>query len=245
MVDLGSWYPLEPGSRLRIVDVVLQVEGDVGSTEELGGFTLAQTGTLARQLLGDAIETEGEELAFLEVVDGPERGERFPLPDELESRGLGGTDDCIVHLSGGDVADRVATIAHRGNGFALQPTGQTPVRYNGTELEGEIVLTSGDRLAFEGRTLRFHDPLEEQLQELENLGGTDSNGTAAPSQETDEPSAPAEDSKGDSSVPANDAAAREEETGAGWGLVETALLLLTLLFVLLVAVILLVTFEAI
>lgn len=271
MLESGAWIPVEEGLELRIVNVTITAAVERTPADDVDAFTLAHTGTLARELLGDALEENEEELAFFEVVGGPQRGERFFLPDDLEQSAIGSGPNCIVELDGEGIAEEAVAIEYDERGFVISPTGQTVVWHNDSKLSGEAPLSSDDRVAFDQRDLVFHDPLQSQLAELDGLPGMEEVSTelqedadssagdieATPQSELDGGDTASDDLELDgksNEEPNVDQQRSQSQTGpepqggttdTGWGLVETVLLLLTLLFVLLVVLILLVTFGVV
>ena len=249
MAEPRQWYALEAGMGLRVVDLTIEVGLDGQTTPDLDAFTLAQTGTMAREMLSEALEDEDEELAYFELVGGPDRGRRFYLPDDLEESLIGRADDCVVCIPGEEVSEHALSIAYGPNGFTVSPVETTDAWLNGDRLEQPCVLGSGDQLAFDGRDLAFFDPLESHLRQLEHLDGPAGQGTALPDPKDEGPEPSINSGSGPSPQLTSPDEARSEATASegqsSWGLVETALLLVTLVLILLVALILLVTFEVV
>jgi len=246
-----QWYALHEGMVLRVVDLTLEVGLDGQTSPEGEAFTLAQTGTMAREMLSEALEDEEEELAYFELVGGPDRGRRFYLPDDLEESSIGRADDCVVCIPGEEVSEHALSIAYGPNGFTVAPSETTDAWLNGDRLQQPRILGNGDQLAFDGRDLVFFDPLESHLRQLDHLDGPAGQGTAQPDSQqkiSPEPSGGSDSGPSDRSqslTTPDEAASDVEASGeqTSWGLVETALLLVTLVLILLVALILLVTFE--
>jgi len=267
----GEWVVLEDGSKLRVVDVVIECAVET-SDAEVEAFTLAETGTMARKMLGDVLEKDTEDHAYFELVDGPHRDERFRIPDELESGGIGSGANCVVQLPDADLPARAAELSFEAGSFVITPISDARVTVGGSELREERPLRDGDRVSFAGRTTVFRDPLESHLMELEELGDAPaSEGTTPPAsgEHLEEASLdravvsrePTPEGSGDG---ASDGQVRGESKGetperAGdegydepeepispkWGMVETILLVVTIVFLLLAAAVVLVTFEVI
>lgn len=269
-----QWREIEGETRLRIVHILLDVELDASDVDQ---FTLAETGTMARQMLGEALD-ESDDLAFFEIAEGPDAGRRFHLPDDLEHGIVGGAPGCDVRVSGEDVVPRAAVVRFEHQGFQLETTGETTVQKNGHPVEEPTRLADGDRVVFDGCTLTFHDPLESHLLELEGLDDEsrvestdmpepdrtpaerDGTSRSTPSPDSERRPADADAGPGDTAPTAEDRRRerknRVDESGgretasnemdaersSGWGLLEAALLTITLLFLGLVGGILAVTF---
>lgn len=267
-----EWVILEDGSELRIVDVLIECAVE-SRDSEVEAFTLAETGTMARKMLGDALEQDTEDHAYFELVGGPHRGERFRIPDKLESGGIGSGDDCVVTLPDTDLPDRVAELSFENGSFSVAPTSEIRLQLAGRDLDEARPLRDGDRLSFDRHEMVFRDPLESHLMELEDLGDApDSRGTTPPesgerleeasveesvvsdgdaSDESDEEKAVGREGtegEGSDARPGSDEQGSEPSgasDGPTWGIVETILLVVTVLFLCLAAAILLVTFEVV
>lgn len=249
-----EWIRLEDGDVIRIVDVVIEVST---SSEEpfVDAFTLAETGTLARKMLGEALEPREQERASFEVVDGPDRGARFPVPDDLDSGAIGPADDALVPLPVDGSADKLADIAFADGSFDLIPAGDAEILVNGERLRETHTLRDGDEIALSGRVLLFDDPLESHLMELESVEKVGDKNTV-PEEEVDSPAAtPSPPDGGEASLSesespeaealATDGATPGAQSAPNWNWFEAILLVLTLLFVLLAAAIVAVTFGVI
>lgn len=269
-----EWRELEGDTRLRIVDILLDVELEASDVDQ---FTLAETGTMARQMLGEALD-ESDDLAFFEIVKGPDAGRRFHLPDDLERGIVGSAPGCDVRVPGEEVVPRAAVVRFEQQGFLLETTGETSVQKNGAAVEESTPLADGDHIVFDDCTLAFHDPLESHLLELEDLddeSGAEStempgadrtpverDGASRSTRSPDSDQRPAGTDSGPAdTVPTaedrrderktsvddgdgNKMASNEIEAAGSsdWGLLEAALLAVTLLFLGLVGGILAVTF---
>lgn len=154
---------------LEIVDLRIDVElvPDLG-----GGVGLDHTSTLARQMLGEALFSAGDETcdeaAHFEVVRGSEAGQKHFVPDTLDRGLIADAPDAVIRVAG------LATpleIYRDGDGFGLDrpdhTSGENRVTVAGEPLQKERRLTSGDHIVAGDVELRFVDPLEAYLEELD------------------------------------------------------------------------------
>lgn len=162
-------YPITTEGRLEIVDLRIDLE----IVPSLGaGIPLEKTGTMVRQMVGEAFlaaDTASEECAYFEVLSGPHSGQRFDLPDDLNEGILSSDPEATVSLSETSVTLR---IFRDGDGFGIAPIDDPPGRAVTVEqepLDSRRRLASGEVLEVEGTRLRFVDPLESYLAELDGV----------------------------------------------------------------------------
>ncbi|WP_168210915.1 FHA domain-containing protein [Persicimonas caeni] len=163
---------LSGGGRLEILDLRIDVE----FVPALGdAFSLQHTGTMARQLLGDALfatqDTGTDESAYFEVMRGPCAGEKLVVPDTLDHGRLADAADADLHVEGLGCALK---LFRDGDGFGVEPT-ETSANVSpsvaGVPLDGPRRLASGETIVAGDVELRFVDPLEAYLEELDGAGG--------------------------------------------------------------------------
>lgn len=250
----GEQAPLSSGSRLQIVD--LQIGVDV--VPSLGeGFSLDQTSTLARQMVGEALldsSPQESDTTFLELESGQRAGEKIPLPDDLESGRIGPDPAALIYLP---LADGSIEIVRRGDGFAVRKgdaaAPSSTAFVNDAPLDETTELRSGDQITLGEVQLSFVDPLEAFLAELDGAGSTDGKGADEPSDEAARttldsaanPSASTQiRSAGQSDAPAATATGASKESGKrAWGAFELGLLAVSLILTLGVLYLLLSIFD--
>ncbi|MFP4600297.1 MAG: FHA domain-containing protein, partial [Persicimonas sp.] len=167
----GEDRRLSSGAELEIVDLRITVE----LVPTLGhGFSLEKTGTMVRQMVGEALlagtDDQDDERAYFEVLRGVNRGRRKELPDDLDRGLIADQLDADVYVEGLETS---VEIYRDGDGFAVGPADDTPpgrpVTLGDQPLTQGRRLTSGDVLRVGSIELEFVDPLESYLAELEGL----------------------------------------------------------------------------
>ena len=139
--------PVPIGSKLELIIQDLNLVFSP-SSPKVAAFTLALSGSIARQLVSDV--ASGSEPAFIEVISGPATGVRFEMADEMARVGL--------KLLGAEfvITDDAATFLSRdGEGFGIE--------HNGAPLHR---LRNGERFEIDDVTCVFFDPLEAQLSPI-------------------------------------------------------------------------------
>jgi len=151
-----------------IVDVRLEFRV---RQEFMDGFTLAETGTMVRQMVGDALDQQqADDLAFFEIFSGKGAGNRVALPDDIDQGWVGSAKDALLQLEDPAVAAHVFRVLPDGDGFAIDVEDHARVQINGEAATGRCPLRSRDRIATGGTELIFFDPLEAYLDELDGVG---------------------------------------------------------------------------
>jgi pSer/pThr/pTyr-binding forkhead associated (FHA) protein len=115
---------------------------------------------------------DGElEAAYFDVIKGPAKGQRPQLPDDLKSGLISDHEDALICLPGLTVA---LEILRDGDGFGLglaqeaQPKAGL-VTLNDMELTKHRRLNSGDTITVGSTVVRFVDPLEAYLNDLDGV----------------------------------------------------------------------------
>lgn len=267
-------YPLRSGTRLDIVDLSIHID----LVPTLGaGVPLEKTGTIVRQMLGEALlehagSDEDVESAHFSVHGGPDDGARRIVPDDLESGRIADEPGAELSVAGLPV---VLEIFRQGDGFGIRPADPSPpeqVTVAGVPLAGDRPLSSGDEIVAGAVRLRFTDPLEGFLQELDGIvpagaGGEVVDGAESATADGDDAlvadgPAPGEDAEdtglpagatthptgatqaAGSSMPSVEEHTSEnpDSTGPGWGLVEVGVVIFSLALLLGVVYLLLTIF---
>lgn len=271
-IEPGRDYRLSSGARLEIVDLRIDVE----LMPTLGeGIPLDETGTMVRKMVGEALlgataDSEDQQ-AYVEVIRGPAQGRRFELPDNLARGRIGPDPEATISLEAIDVS---LELYRDGDGFGICPADEhaaEQVRVGGKPLKGERHLTTGDVLAWSAVELKFIDPLESYLAELDGLldggqqaadggepvartavdeeadreDGHDTSEGVAPELERPEDSEKAEASSADAPSEPPSADDNSPSSASGLGLLEIATLFICLVMLVGVGYLLAVIFEII
>ncbi len=182
----GADRPIRHRGCLQILDLRIDVEvvPDFG-----GGFSLQHTGTMARQMVGEALlSTTNDpqaESAYFEMVRGPGVGQKLIVPDDLERGRIADDDDARLQVAGMPCP---LEIFREGDGFGIRlaedADDAVAVTVAQTPLGDAHRLHSGDLIAAGGVELRFVDPLESYLNELD---GAAANPTSTAEERPSEP----------------------------------------------------------
>ena len=124
-------------------------------------FTLAESGSLARNLLAAAVaqKSASDDDAFIEILDGSRAGERIRLGITAKTFGASGE----VVTNG---PPQSARIVRDGEGFALECLDGV-VELNGSRCTAATRLRSKARVIVDDVSFVFVDPLESYFDELE------------------------------------------------------------------------------
>jgi pSer/pThr/pTyr-binding forkhead associated (FHA) protein len=165
----GTPYPLRPGDTVRLADVALTFEGEVGATAPPGpGGAVESTTTLARRLVNDLFQAVAGDVARVLVVGGPATGRSLPLvvPDRVYR--VGRAPECDLVLPDDDVSREHAAFERRWQGVFVRDLGsKNGVEIDGSRVTGERRLRDGESARLGASELRVDDPEERYLREME------------------------------------------------------------------------------
>jgi pSer/pThr/pTyr-binding forkhead associated (FHA) protein len=180
----GEQRSLSAGDVIELAEVELSFD-TVRSQDVL---SLEETGTLARQLVGDLLlGGSDDDMARLEV-NGPDTETVTPLEDSLDRAFIGRDDGCLISLERVD-APRLLEVSRVHDGFGIRPvdvTGADDVRLNGSTLTSKTSLSDGDVLTAGPYTITFYDPLESLLDDLEDEAPGSPQDTSPPADASDD-----------------------------------------------------------
>lgn len=162
-IRVGEEVIVSDGMRVDIVDVAIEFKLVVDYLD--GGFTLAESGTLLRKMVGEAAAGDDEELAFLEVLEGPRLGTQTAIPDEVVDHSIGSAADSSFVVE--SLPARAFAIEHQDDGFRAVPSPSCALLIDEEQVEGPTRIRSGCHIRAAGVLFVFIDPLEAFLAELD------------------------------------------------------------------------------
>jgi pSer/pThr/pTyr-binding forkhead associated (FHA) protein len=180
--DLGSTNGTRLGGRRLVPHAPLAIA--IGETLELGGVEVrfvgedagtapipvdAGTDTLARRLVHDLFAAcPPAECARLIVLSGPERGRELALAASARGFKVGRGEGCDLVLSGEDISREHAAFERVTGGIVVRDLGsKNGVEVAGERLTGERSLRDGEIVRVGDTHLRFLDPEERYLRQIQ------------------------------------------------------------------------------
>jgi pSer/pThr/pTyr-binding forkhead associated (FHA) protein len=169
-LPLGVPRPLKVGDVIRVADVSLTFEGEVGAPPPgapAGGPE--STATLARRLVNDLFQSVGgAEVAQVQVTSGPASGQALILAMPDRPYRMGRSPDCDLVLPDDDVSREHAAIERRWQGVFIRDLGsKNGVQIDGQKIRGEKRLKHGDTFVLGTTQMRVDDPEEKYLRDIE------------------------------------------------------------------------------
>jgi pSer/pThr/pTyr-binding forkhead associated (FHA) protein len=161
----GRLKPLRDGDAIDIGGFRL----DVAQRAVAEATSADRTAALARQLVREMLEGEGEEPTppRVSVLNGPEQGEILYIPAPPVRLLVGRGDGCELVLSDGDASREHVELLRDLDGVLVRDLGSK----NGLEVNGrrltERRLRDRDELVVGATALLFEEPAEAQLRALE------------------------------------------------------------------------------
>lgn len=128
-----------------------------------------RTSSLARRMLRELVGSQSDagKPPFLHVIEGPQRGLRRPLDEPPSRLVIGRGADSDLLLSEADVSSAHVEVVRDHDGTVVRDLDQR----GGIEINGKRVrerrLRHGDTLRLGATSMRFEDPAEQALRELE------------------------------------------------------------------------------
>ena len=187
----ADWFAVDGGStngtrlngaRLRAGQRRLLRTGDL---LEVPGFTLAvalteggqvsspeATHEVARRMVREVLQAlggGGDSAPLLRIASGPQAGQELVLAELGRTYVVGRAAGCALRLDDRDVSREHATVRRDYAGVTVVDLGaKNGVLVGGQRLAGPCQLTDGDEVVVGATLLRFTDPAEAYLRELEN-----------------------------------------------------------------------------
>jgi pSer/pThr/pTyr-binding forkhead associated (FHA) protein len=177
-ISAGRRVPLAEGDRIAIADFTVQVS--------IGGkldWRAESSGSIARHMAREVLERlgPGDTLPSLVVLDGPQTGVVLTLGELGRTYVVGRAGKGDLRLDDVDMWRERAALVRDAEGVTIRDLGATPpVLLNGQRLDGARLLHDGDVILLGGTSLRFRDPAEVYLRQLETAADEPPAATAAP-----------------------------------------------------------------
>jgi pSer/pThr/pTyr-binding forkhead associated (FHA) protein len=179
-VSGGERVPLRDGDRIGIGEFSLIV----GLADRKGEWPAESSGSLARHMARDLLERlgPGGSQPSLTVLDGPQTGVVLTLDEVGRTFMLGRAGRGDLRLDDVDLWREHAALVRDDDGVTIRDLGAAPaLAVNGERVAGARRLADGDTVTLGESTLRFSDPAEHYLEQLDDadaaeLPGTDSAG---------------------------------------------------------------------
>lgn len=164
--------PLRTGDELRLADITVVFAGvaaDGSAVVSSPGNEVHGTTTIARRLVADLFgAVRPTEVAVLEVISGPSKGQRLPLPDNTRMYRLGKGNSCDLLLTDVDVCREHVGFERRWDGIFVKDLGtKNDVVVAGRKLSGATRVGDGDEVHFANTKLRLDDPEDRYLRLME------------------------------------------------------------------------------
>jgi pSer/pThr/pTyr-binding forkhead associated (FHA) protein len=165
-ISSGRRVPLAEGDRIAIGDFTVQV-----SLAAKLDWRAESSGSIARHMAREILERlgPGDTLPSLVVLDGPQSGVVLTLGELGRTYVVGRAGRGDLRLDDVDVWRERAALVRDAEGVTIRDLGATPpVLLNGQRLDGARLLHDGDIIVLGGTSLRFRDPAEVYLRQLES-----------------------------------------------------------------------------
>lgn len=174
----GVVVELHEGSALELGDYVLEIGADRADRPlTTPQRTASYARAMAREALAAGAVAPGA--PYLEVLTGPQRGQRLELtPGTAPVVGRGA--ECQLVLTDADASREHARFTADLTGASISDLASKNGSFvNGQRVRGELPLCHGDELRVGNVLLRYRDPAEELLARLRAPVGVEAAGAAA------------------------------------------------------------------
>lgn len=162
--------PLEPESEIEIAPVTLRVRPGL-PVDVSQSLSLEQSYSLSRSLLSGIVGAGAARSgrACLTVVEGPGKGRRLALGVRQERFEIGRGAEADLDVGAWELASAPATVELRGRSYHLLPHRTLRLRVGREVVRQPRPLRHGDLLRVGRSRIRFEDPLQSELDALEEL----------------------------------------------------------------------------
>ncbi len=165
--------PLRAGDELRLADITVVFAGVAGTTlppEASKSGEVHGTTTIARRLVADLFgAVRPTEVAVLEVVAGPDQGQRLPLPDSGRTYRVGRGATCDLVLRDPDASREHLSLERRWDGIFAQDLGsKNGVSVAGRKIAAATRVGDGVEISLGVTRMRLDDPEDRYLRLMES-----------------------------------------------------------------------------
>lgn len=166
VVAAGLRHPLREGDRITIGDYALSVALPASHSGEPRPESSL---SMARGMVRDLLERlgPGESQPSLRVLDGPQTGVVLTLGDVGRTYILGRAAGNDLRLDDVDMWREHAALERDELGVTVRSAGSHAARVDGELVTGARLLRDGDSLTLGATSMRYHDPAEVYLRQLE------------------------------------------------------------------------------
>lgn len=164
----GRPKPLRDGDRIDISGFEIVVRSSVAVSSPTSS---ERTGSLARKLVRDARQPDEPELsATLTILNGPQSGARFVLPEPPGRVVIGRDESCDIRLNDADASREHAELRVEIDGVRVRDLGSKNGVVVGGRALRERVLGEREELRIGSTVLAFEDRAGVRVRELEQGG---------------------------------------------------------------------------
>ena len=164
----GRPKPLRDGDRIDISGFEIVVRSSVAVSSPTSS---ERTGSLARKLVRDARQPDEPELsATLTILNGPQSGARFVLPEPPARVVIGRDESCDIRLNDADASREHAELRVEIDGVRVRDLGSKNGVVVGGRALRERVLGEREELRIGSTVLAFEDAAGVRVRELEQGG---------------------------------------------------------------------------
>jgi pSer/pThr/pTyr-binding forkhead associated (FHA) protein len=166
-LQVGIPRAVKPGDMMKLADVALVFEGELGAAPPAKGTE--STATIARRLVNDLFQAvAGAEVARVVVESGSSAGKAMQLAVPDRSYKVGRSPECDLVLTDEDVSREHAVFERRWQGVFVKDLGsKNGIEVDGKKVRGERRVHDGEVVLLGSIQLKVDDPEERYLRQME------------------------------------------------------------------------------
>jgi pSer/pThr/pTyr-binding forkhead associated (FHA) protein len=158
--------PLADGEEFEVAGFRIRFRAQGGPSATTSEGTLSIARRMVREVLGAV--GPGKNPPTLRIVDGPQAGRRFEISPGGRPMTIGRGEGCDIRLEDRDASREHARVERDWAGVVVEDLGaKNPILLGGAPLQAPQRLRHGDLLLVGSTTLRYDDPADQYLRELE------------------------------------------------------------------------------